>query len=164
MRKSKIIVLSSFIFLLLVMAVGYSAFATNIKLDGQAEISGIWDVRITGIEVASVSEGCDAGDPTYTNTSATFNAKLIKPGDSVTYVITIQNRGTIDAKLSTVYYNTTKESTETINYESTSLKKVLEAGGEDTLAITIKYDENTSILPEVRTSNITGIIEYVQKP
>ena len=99
MKRNKNIIIGTLVIVILAMAVGYSAFATQLTLNGTAEITGVWDVRIVNIEAQEVSEGCDSGEPQYTNTSATFDAKLEKPGDSINYVITIKNAGTIDATL-----------------------------------------------------------------
>ena len=146
------------------MTVGYSAFATQLKINGTAEIVGEWDVKITNIVAQEVSEGCEAGEPEYTNTTATFNAKLQKPGDIVSYVITIKNEGTIDAKLDSATFTTDEENgSPAIIYTTTDPSDTLNAGSETTFTVTAKYDEKTESTPEIKTKQISGVIEYVQK-
>ena len=119
MKKSKNIIIGALLIVILTMAVGYSALVTDIPINGSAEIIGEWNVRITNIEAKDVSEGCDAGDIQFTNTSATFNAKLKKPGDYITYLITIENAGTIDATLNSITFTPEEDGSPAIIYEKT---------------------------------------------
>ncbi len=108
--------------------------------------------------------GCDAGKPTFTNTVANFSSKLVKPGDSITYEITIQNAGTINAVLSSAtFQEDTENGSPAINYETTEPASSLPAGQETKFTITVSYDQETSQIPEIKTKTITGIIEYEQE-
>ncbi len=163
MRNIKNIIISALLVVILIMSVGYSAFATQLTLNGTAQIIGEWNVKITGIETMDISEGCDAGPLQFTNTTVTFNAKLKKPGDVITYVITIENAGTIDATLENVIIASDEENgSPAITYKTTGLASSLLAGGKTSFTVTIKYDPNCTEVPEVKEKTITGIIEYVQ--
>ena len=162
MKRTKNIIIVALLFAILAMAIGYSAFATQLTLNGTAEIVGVWDVKIINIEAQSVSDGCDPGEPKYTNTTATFNAKLVKPGDSITYVITIENAGTINATLGTVVFKEEDESP-AIKYETTELDHLLQAGNQTNFSVKIQYNPKTTENPTVKTKSLTGIIEYVQE-
>ncbi len=161
MRNIKCIII--IVLLILTMAVGYSAFATQLNVSGTAEIIGEWNVRIINIEAKNVSEGCNPGEPQYTNTSATFEAKLIKPGDSITYLITIENSGTIDATLDDVIFKEEENGSEAIKFTTTGIAPTLEPGAQTTLNVKIEYDSKTTEVPSIKTKTITGIINYVQK-
>ncbi len=164
MLNTKNIIIGALLIVILVMAVGYSAFASQLTLNGSAEITGEWDVKITNIEAQDVSEGCDYGEPQFTNTTVTFNAKLIKPADSITYVITIKNAGTIDATLDKVTFTPDEENgSSAIIYTTTEPAQDLNAGEETTFTVTVSYDPKATKVPEIKTKTITGIIEYVQK-
>ena len=163
-KNKRNIIIGALLIIIALMTVGYSAFATQLNINGTAEIVGEWDVRITNIVAQEVSEGCDAGTPEYTNTTATFDAKLQKPGDVVSYVITIENKGTIDAKLDSITFTPDEENgSPAIIYTNTSPSDTLNAGSETTLTVTAKYDEKAETIPEIKTKQITGVIEYVQK-
>ena len=163
MKNTRNIIIGALLIVILLMAVGYSTFATQMTIEGTAEITGIWDVKITNIEVKTISEGCDAGEPQYTNTKATFYAKLQKPGDSITYAVTIQNAGTINARLSEVIFKSNDDSgSSAISYSTTTLAATLNAGEQTVIEITITYDSTITEVPDVKTKTITGTIEYVQ--
>lgn len=161
--KSKIIILSTFLIVIILMAVGYSTFATDFTINGTAEITGEWDVRITGITAIQVPVGCDAGTPTFTKDSINFSAKLNKPGDEIIYQVTISNLGTIDAELQTVIFTEEIDGIKEINYTTSELKKDLDVGDSTTFNIMITYVKSSESVPDVKTKTLMGIIQYVQK-
>ena len=164
MKKSKNIIIGALLLAVLMMAVGYSAFASEMTFSGSAEITGEWDVKITNVEVKEVSSGSDAGSPEFTNNTITFDAKLEKPGDKVVYEITITNSGSIDAKLENLQIvpDIINGST-AISYIIINPSNELLAGEETKMQITAQYDEVVTENPDIKTKTITGVIEYVQK-
>ncbi len=164
MKRTRNVIIISVSIVLLAMSIGYSTFATQLKLNSSTtEIMGEWDVRIINIEATSVSEGCDEGTPKYTNTTMSFDSKLEKPGDSITYVITIKNEGTIDATLGTVVFLEQLNGSEAINFVTTDLKHELKAGDQTTFSVIAEYITTSTEVPSVKSKTLTGIVEYVQE-
>ena len=164
MINNKRIILCVLLIALFTMAVGYSAFASKLTLNGTAEIIGEWDVKIIGIEAQNVSESADAGTPEFTDTTINFYAKLAKPGDSIDYVITIKNAGNLDAKLDEILFISDEvNGSPAIIYSTTNLSDTLSAGETTSLTVKVKYDPNCTETPSVKTKTITGTIKYVQK-
>lgn len=164
MKNSKNIIIIALLIVIVIMAVGYSEFATQLKINGTAQIIGEWNVRITGIKALSVSEGANAGTPEFTITTASFDARLSRPGDKIVYEITIENAGTINATLQSAKFTADEENgSPAIKYETTQPEQTLNSGETTTFTVTVIYDENTEQVPEITTKTITGIIEYVQK-
>lgn len=105
MEKNKNVLIGGLLAIVLVMAVGYAAFATQLQINGTASVSSTWDVHITGITPTELAAGQATGNktaPTYTATTATFDAQLMSPGDSVTYTVSIANTGSINAKVKSI--------------------------------------------------------------
>ncbi len=163
MHNHKMIILIAFLATIILMTVGYSTFATDFSIKGTTEITGEWDVRITNIKAIQVPKGCDAGTPTFTKDSATFSAKLNKPGDEIIYEVTIENLGTIDAELQTIIFTEEIDGIEEINYTTSELKKDLNVGDKTTFNIMVTYVKASESIPDVKTKTLTGIIQYVQK-
>ncbi len=159
------IIIGIILLLLLIMAVGYASFATEFHFKGNAEIISSWDVRITNVEVINATNGTNPGNPNFTNTTVTFNAKLINPGDTITYRVTIENLGTINAKLKNVLFQTDEiNGSKAISYETTALSNILKSGDKTSFNITVTYDKDINLEPnDSKTKTITGIIEYVQE-
>ena len=163
MKNYRNIIIITIIIIIIAMAVAYSAFATQLNINGQSKIVGEWNIKITGISAENVSPGCDAGTPKYSNTKAIFDAKLQKPGDTITYVITIKNAGTIDAVLSSADFIPDNENgSPAISYEITNPAQSLKAGTETTCKVQIIYNKETTEVPSIKTKKIVGVIEYVQ--
>ena len=162
MKNPKKIIIGTLLLVIMIMAVGYSSFSTQLNLNGTAEIVGEWNVKIVDVKVKEVSEGCDPGSPQYTNSSVTFDSKLVKPGDSISYSVTVKNAGTIDAILDNILFQEEVEGSEAINYITTELDPLLKAGEEKTFTVTVEYLKEITETPEVKTKTLTGIIEYIQ--
>lgn len=106
--KHKNALIVALLAVVLVMTVGYAAFAQQLNIDGSAAISSRWDVHFqeTG---ASYQTGSTMGTtPTGSITvdkgglTASFEAGLVSPGDTVTYTVPIINAGNINAVLNTI--------------------------------------------------------------
>ena len=164
MRDKKNLIIAALLFALVAMSIGYAAFSDNLNINGSASVSGNWDVEITGITSSFTGTAIDKTPPSFTATTATFNALLNIPGETATYTITVQNKGTIDAKLSSITL-TPQEGSDAIIYTVISKpneEEVLHEGETANVVIEARYDENVTKVPEVKTKTFTGVLEYVQ--
>ena len=163
MNKNRNIIIGVLLIVILLMVVAYSTFATQFPLNGTAEIIGEWNVKITSVTAQDVSEGCDAGEPKYTDTTIAFDAKLVKPGDYITYLVMIENAGTLDATLDSITLTPDENGSPAIIYTNTEPEPLLKAGGTTCFLIKVAYDENTTQMPSIKSKTITGVVKYVQK-
>ncbi len=162
MKKKKIIT-SALIICILTMSIGYASFASNLEIKGVTKIDGEWEIKITNIKATEVCDSCDAGTPTYDDTKANFNAKLTKPGDSITYEITIKNTGTIDAKLDEIELDNDKLGSPAFIYTTEDPSDTLNVNDSTTYKITITYDPNITTIPDIKDKDFTSTIKYIQK-
>ena len=89
---------------------------------------------------------------------------ILKPGDEITYEITIENQGNIDAVLTDSLFETDlSNSANEISYTHTEPAQELKAGASTSFLISITYDKNTTEMPDIKTKKIIGYIEYAQK-
>ena len=101
---------------LMIMVVGYAAFAQQLKINGTSEITTSWNIRITNISTI-IPSGSGAGDVNSTcdesgtpkqcgdGLTASVSATLVSPGDSITYRIKLENKGSLNAVLSGITLN-----------------------------------------------------------
>lgn len=149
--KNTINIIIIILIVIIAMAIAYSAFATQLNINGQSKIVGEWNIKITGISAENISSGCDAGTPKYSNTKAIFNAKLQKPGDTITYIITIKNAGTIDAVLSSAEFTPDDvNGSPAISYQITNPALSLKAGTETTCKVQVIYNKETTEVPSIK--------------
>ncbi len=162
MKNGKNILIAGLLVAIMVMSVGYAAFASQLNLNGTTTIDGEWDVEITAIKASNVTGDAVAGTPSYTASTATFNATLKKPGDAITYTVTVENKGNIDAKLNDTVFTEGANGSPAIVYTHTDPAATLAAGDSTTFTVTTTYDASYTETPAITTKTITGLIEYVQ--
>ena len=83
--------------LLLVVAVGYAAFSSDLVIEGTAKGTGNWDVKFIGVEMSDTNHG--TATVNADGDVVTVNAQLGFPGDGCTVTANIKNGGSIPAKL-----------------------------------------------------------------
>lgn len=99
MKKSKKnYVLIALVVILLCIAVGYAAFASNLTINGTANANGTWDVKFVS---AQINEAGHGNAPTISSDGQilTVEVSLAYPGDACTVTANIKNAGTIPATL-----------------------------------------------------------------
>ena len=145
------------------MAVGYSILKTELKITGGANITASWDVRITGITVTDVVGGAyNYEEPSFTNDTAKFKVALVNPGDSMTYQVTIENKGRLTAELNAMTITTS--GTDAIIYEVSGIAEgdTLESDGSKTLIVTARYNSNVIADPDARAKILNVGLDWIQ--
>ena len=161
MKKKKIII--AMCIAILFMAVGYAAFSANLKINGMVSISSTWEVVFTKIEEVSKTSGVTINSaPTASGTSATFDLDVHAPGDSITYKITVENKGTINAIISDI--TASKTANDAIKFEITGIKKGDRLAGKasTTFNVIISFDDSITEQPDNLNDTLTVDINYVQ--
>ena len=141
----------------------YAILKTDIIVGGSAKITGNWDVKIKDITLTSICDGCTASNPNFSDIHSSFDVSLVKPGDSVTYEITIENTGNIDAVFDTIDIKTENQENQVLQITTSPATPVLAANSTWLIYLTIHYDENATNLPDISTINFTCDIRYIQK-
>lgn len=140
-RKNALII--ALVAVILFMSLGYAAFASSLNINGTAKTTGSWDVEFTNLSETLSSGAVAKTAAAYTATTVTFDVELHAPGDYATYTATIENNGTIDAKLTSIIAPNL-DGTDPIIYSLSGLavNDVLEAGDSTTVTIRIDYDSS----------------------
>ncbi len=181
--KNKNILIGGLLAIVLVMAVGYAAFATQLNINGTAQITSSWDVhfdetKTSGAGVIDATAGLSgATAPTGTisygdnNLTATLNANLNQPGDKVVYTLTIENAGTLSAKSATPSLTLTDGQVTGLTATKGHIKftvtkptpATIDADGTATMTVTAEYTDvaqNETTTNETAQLNVT--LSYTQ--
>ena len=169
--KKRNIIIGSLCGILLLMVVGYAAFSTALNINGTSSISSNWDIKIT-----SITEGTKIGSATTTvdesgnkkisgvgTLTASVEADLVSPGDSIEYDITVTNAGSLNAKLEKITLS--ESNNPAIKFETSGLTEgdtLTANGGTATLKLKITYDSNVTSQPENTKGTISVTLDYVQ--
>ena len=150
--------------ILVIMGVGYAAFQSQLKISGTSNIASNFLVKITDIQVSNIVRGAaDKEDvTTHTDTTATFGTTLQSPGDSITYDITIENKGTIDAVLKTITKTDTSNSA--IIFETSGVNEgdPLNVGEIAIMQVTVTYNPDVTSQPDDLDSTLKVDLDYEQ--
>lgn len=159
---------------ILVVGIGFAALQKYLTIDGTASINSNFDVRFSFIKTAETTGGAyNKSEPSFTNTTATFDAAFLAPGDSITYAITIDNIGTMNAKLENMDVNI--DNSENIDYEITGIQTgdIIEASAYSELGagdgyadgrqkiVSLKLTYN-GVASEITTSNVKITMKFIQ--
>ena len=158
--KKKNILIGGLLAIVLVMAVGYAAFATTLNITGTASISSSWNVhfdttKTSGSGVVSTSGTATGGTISYTDGQhATISSTdLVKPGDSATYTLTILNEGSLNATLGAITINGTGCTASGLTCTSTS----------GNIKFTVSNPSTTSLVATSGSATMTVTAEYVNR-
>ncbi|MGN1001000.1 MAG: leucine-rich repeat protein, partial [Bacilli bacterium] len=123
---------------------------------------GNWNVEITSITLKSQTGKATEVSSSYTATTASFEADLYMPGDSIEYEVTVTNNGNIDAVLQSITPNITNPNLNVRFTHSEIDKTPLTAGKTITFTMKVIFDENANSIPNINKSTYSLNLNYIQ--
>lgn len=168
-KKSGLILLLTA--LLVFMAVCYSILFQRLSIIGTVKVDPRWNIKITEV---TLEEGGNAVNKNiqYTDNSVNLSADLEGPGDYVDYIIKVENKGNINAKLSDVL--NTMDQSKYIKFSFKALDKngkeidklenlKLKSGKYQYFKCRIYFnDEGGNFTGDMETAKNTIVLNYVQ--
>ena len=142
-KRKRNMIIFSLVGVLLCMVVGYAAFNTKLEIKGTSKVTSNWDIRITNVTDGTPIGGAEnTVAPKWTNLTASMEANLYDKGDAMEYDVTIENKGTLDAKLNDILTNLENENNEAvlITFSGYTKGEVLKAGGSELVHVKIEYN------------------------
>ena len=142
-KRKRNIIIFSLIGVLLCMVVGYAAFQTQLKVTGTSKVTSNWDIEIT-----NVTSGTPTGSaentvaPSYDKLWASMEADLYDKGDAMEYDVTIENKGTLDAKLNDIITNMQNSNSDAviITFSGYTKGEILKSGNTKVVHVKIEYN------------------------
>ena len=154
-RKKRNIIIGALCSLLVFMGIGYAVLSQTLNINGTANMRGEWDIKITDISEASRTGKADPGTPTISSSgvSASFEANLWMPGDSITYNITVKNNGNIDAALKELVPSV-ENGVQQVKFSNNAVQgKVLRQSESYTFQVSVVFDEDATEIPKDSKTN-----------
>lgn len=163
-RKKRNILIGSLLCLLVFMMVGYAILSQTLNITGIANMKGVWDVKIISMQRLddNTTGRAEEVSHSFTDTTATFEANLYIPGDSIEYRVTVKNNGNIDALLKTIIPKTTNKSANVKFTHSNIDNTILTAGKEITFTMKMEFDKNATSIPSFKTISYSLELNYIQ--
>ena len=163
-RKKRNIIIGSLCCLLVFMGIGYAILSQTLNISGIANMQGNWNVKITNMELLSNNKTGRAEEVShsFTDTTATFEANLYMPGDSIEYRVTVENQGNIDALLKSITPTVANRNVNIKFSHSEIDNTVLTAGKKITFTMKVEFLEDASVIPNIKSSSYSIKLVYVQ--
>ncbi len=167
--KTKNTLIGGLLAIVFVMAIGYAAFAQQLTINGNAEITSKWDVHIKSITPAATGTAKSNSATVGTDKlSATFSTTLTSPGDTVTYTVVVENSGTLAAKVASGGVTFSQGNTDAITYSTSGITAgtttVAANGGTVSFTVKVAYNSNVTSQPasSALTNALTMSLNFVQ--
>ncbi len=155
---NKNILIGGLIAIVVVMVSGYAAFATQLNINGTANITSSWNVAFdttqtsaytptTGLSGATAPTGSIAFTDDQT---ANLTANLNQPGDKIVFTLTVKNTGNLKAKLEAP----------TLTGTSCTVSDLTCTSASGHIKFTVTNPTPTSIAATTGTATITVTAEY----
>ena len=154
-RKKRNTIIGALCSLIVFMGIGYAVLSQTLNINGTANMRGEWDIKITDISEASRTGKADPGTPTISSSgvSASFEANLWMPGDSITYNITVKNNGNIDAALKELVPSV-ENGVQQVKFSNNAVQgKVLRQKESYTFQVSVVFDEDATEIPQDSKTN-----------
>ena len=142
-KRKRNIIIFSLVGVLLCMVAGYAAFQTRLEIKGTSKVTSNWNILITNVTNGTPTGLAEnAVKPSWKNTSASMEANLYDKGDAMEYDVTIENQGTIDAKLNDILTNLENSNSEAvlITFSGYTKGEILKAGESKLIHVKIEYN------------------------
>ena len=162
-KKKRNIIIFSLVGILLCMVAGYAAFQTRLEIKGTSKVTSNWDIEITNVTSGTPTGSAEnAVAPDWDKLTASMEANLYDKGDAMEYDVTIENKGTIDAKLNDILTNLENSNSDAviITFSGYTKGEILEAGGNKIIHVKIAYNPNYE--GEETSSEVKIDFDYVQ--
>ncbi len=101
-RQKQKVIIGTLIAVILGMCVGYAALSQILTITGTSGISGDFNIEFTKIEENTMVNAKTITKDGIGSTTANFTVDLEKPGSSALYDLTVENKGSIDAVLTSI--------------------------------------------------------------
>ena len=163
-RKKRNIIIGALCSLLVFMGIGYAILSQTLNISGTANMQGNWNVKITNMKLLEANKTGRAENVsnTFTDTTASFEANLWMPGDSIEYEVTVENQGNIDAVLKDIIQTKTNKDKNLKFSNSLIGTEVLTSGSKMSFTMKVEIPEEAETLPEVKESKYEIQLIYIQ--
>ena len=101
-RQKQRIIIGTLRAVIIGLAVGYAVLSQQLNINGTGGIASDFNILFTDIQEGMMNGAITVNKQITNSTTATFTIDLSKPGDSGEYLITVENRGNIDAYVESI--------------------------------------------------------------
>ena len=101
-RQKQRIIIGTLCAVIIGLAVGYAVLSQTLTINGIGGIASDFNILFTDIQEGTMNGATTVNKQITNDTTATFTIELDKPSSNGEYLITVENRGTLDAYVESI--------------------------------------------------------------
>ena len=164
-RKKQRIIIGTLCSIFVGLAIGYAVLSQQLNIQGTGSVLSNFQILFTKIEEGTMNGATTVNKQITNSTTATFTIDLSKPGSNGEYLITVENRGTIDAyveSINGIEEANQKEPTDiTFSISDIAVNDKLKAKESKVFKVKVNWDSNSTSIPDTN-KDLTLKINFVQ--
>ena len=164
-RQKQRIIIGTLCAVIIGLAVGYAVLSQTLTINGTGGIVSDFNVLFTNITEGTMNGATTINKQIMDSTTATFTIDLSKPGASGEYLITVENRGTIDAMVESISgideANQTAPTDITFSISDIAVNDKLKAKESKVFKVKVDWSSASTSIPSTN-KNLTLKINFVQ--
>ena len=164
-RQKQRIIIGTLCAVIIGLAVGYAVLSQTLNINGTGGITSDFNILFTDIGEGTMNGATTINKQITSSTTATFTIDLKSPGSNGEYLITVENRGNIDAYVENINgieeANSTVPTDITFSIEDIAVNDKLKAKESKVFKVKVNWDSNSTSIPNTN-KDLTLKINFVQ--
>ena len=164
-RQKQRIIIGTLCAVIIGLAVGYAVLSQTLNIQGTGGIASDFNILFTNIEEGTMNGATTINKQITDSTTATFTIDLSKPGSNGEYLITVENRGTIDAMVESIKgideANQSAPTDITFSISDIAVNDKLKAKESKVFKVKVVWDSNSTSIPDTN-KDLTLSINFAQ--
>ena len=164
-RQKQRIIIGTLCAVIIGLAVGYAVLSQQLTINGTGGIASDFNVLFTNITEGIMNGATTVNKQITDSTTATFTIDLKSPGSNGEYLITVENRGTIDAYVESISgideANQAAPTDITFSISDIAVNDKLKAKESKVFKVKVNWDSNSTSIPDTN-KDLTLTINFAQ--
>ena len=164
-RQKQRIIIGTLCAVIVGLAVGYAVLSRQLSINGTGGIASDFNILFTDIQEGTMNGATTINKQITSSTTATFTIDLKSPGSYGEYLITVENRGNIDAYVESIHgieeANSMEPTDIKFSIEDIKVNDKLPAKKSKEFKVKVNWDSNGASIPNTN-KDLTLDIDFVQ--
>ena len=164
-RQKQRIVIGVLCTVIIGLAVGYAVLSQTLNIQGTGGITSDFNILFTNIEEGTMNGATTINKQITNSTTATFTIDLKSPGSNGEYLITVENRGNIDAYVESIHgieeANSVDPTDIKFSIEDIKVNDKLKAKESKVFKVKVNWSSSSTSIPDTN-KKLTLTINFAQ--
>ena len=164
-RQKQRVIIGVLCTIVISLVVGYAVLSQTLNIQGTGGIASDFNILFTNIQEGTMNGATTINKQITNSTTAAFTIDLEKPSSNGEYLITVENRGTIDAYVESINgideANQSAPTDITFSISDIAVNDKLKAKESKVFKVKVVWDSNSTSIPDTN-KDLTLSINFAQ--